>query len=164
MNRQQIAVKLTLDKLGLDCSMKSFENRLILQKAVYLCQAAGVNLGYYYQWYLYGPYSPSLTRDAYTVAEAVGQEMDDSVGWKLDQSSTRRLKIVKILIPEDEKTEIKRQLELLASVHFLVNRQQVSGGNAKEITETLHRFKKDFREEEVKTALETLKENGLLAA
>lgn len=164
MNRQQIAVKLTLDKLGLDCGMSSFEDRLILQKAVYLCQAAGVNLGYYYHWYLHGPYSPSLTRDAYAVAEAVAQGMDDSTGWKLDASSTQRLEKIKALIPKDEKATIKRQLELLASVHFLVNRQQISGRNAKEITETLSRFNKDFREEEVETALETLNRNGLLAA
>jgi uncharacterized protein YwgA len=132
MNRLQIAVKLTLDKLGLGCSMKSFEDRLILQKAIYLCQAAGVNLGYYYQWYLYGPYSPSLTRDAYAVSEAVAQGMDDFTGWKLDASSTRRLEKIKALIPRDEKATIKRQLELLASVHFLVTRQQVSGRNERD--------------------------------
>ena len=164
MNRKQIAVRLTIDGLGLDCGMRAFEDRLILQKAIYLCQTAGVNLGYYYQWYLYGPYNPSLTRDAYAVAEAVSQKMDDSEDWKLDRSSVRCLDKIKALIPKGEKTEIRRQLELLASVHFLVTRQQVSGRNAKEMAETLRRFNKNFREEEVEEALETLDNNGLFTA
>ena len=63
MDRQQIGVKLTIDGLKLPFKVDSFEDRLIMQKAVYLAQAGGVNLGYYYHWYLYGPYSPSLHSD-----------------------------------------------------------------------------------------------------
>ena len=63
MDRQQIGVKLAIDGLKLPFVIDTFMDRLIMQKAVYLAQAAGVNLGYYYHWYLHGPYSPSLTRD-----------------------------------------------------------------------------------------------------
>jgi len=54
MDRQQIGVKLTTDSLKLPFQIGTFEDRLIMQKAVYLAQAAGVNLGYYYHWYLHG--------------------------------------------------------------------------------------------------------------
>ena len=36
MDRQQIGVKLTIDGLGLDFKINSFQDRLIMQKAVYL--------------------------------------------------------------------------------------------------------------------------------
>jgi hypothetical protein len=48
-------------------SVDSFQERLKLQKTVYLLQAFGIYLGYGFNWYLYGPYSPGLTRDAYEV-------------------------------------------------------------------------------------------------
>jgi hypothetical protein len=48
-------------------SVDSFHERLKVQKTVYLMQAFGIYLGYGFNWYLYGPYSPGLTRDAYEV-------------------------------------------------------------------------------------------------
>ncbi|MHC4111256.1 MAG: hypothetical protein ACYSUY_09275 [Planctomycetota bacterium] len=164
MDRQQIGLKLTVDGLNLPFQISTFEDRLILQKAVYLAQAAGVNLGYYYHWYLYGPYSPSLTRDEYAIGFERGQGVDDSEGWKLDDESTGRLKKLQSLIPKGNRPEVRKKLELLASVHFLVNRRQVRQNDAREIAATLERFKKDFSEEEVQNALRELVDYGLLAA
>lgn len=48
-------------------SMGTFDNRLKLQKIIYLLQASGVNLGFSYSLYLYGPYCPELTKMAYLV-------------------------------------------------------------------------------------------------
>lgn len=45
----------------------SFDERLILQKTVYLMQEFGLFIGYNYSWYLRGPYSPSLSKDAYNL-------------------------------------------------------------------------------------------------
>jgi len=162
MDRQQIALKLTLDGLKLPFEINSFEDRLILQKAVYLAQARGINLGYYYHWYLHGPYCPSLTRDEYAIDYERRQEVDESNGWKLDGESEDRLKELRKLIPSGGRTEVRRKLELLASVHFLVSRKQVRGSDAKEITATLKRFEKDFSEQEVENALRELIDNGLL--
>jgi uncharacterized protein YwgA len=162
MDRQQIALKLAIDGLGLDFRIGSFQERLILQKVVHLVQAGGVNLGYYYHWYLHGPYCPSLTRDAYAIESELGQGLDESEGWKLDDESQQRLKNLQSLIPQREPAEIGRKLELLASVHFLVNRKQVRERDATEIRMTLERFNKDFTEEEVESGLRELAENDLL--
>jgi len=164
MDRQQIGLKLTVDGLKLPFRIDTFEDRLILQKAVYLAQAKGVNLGYYYHWYLHGPYSPSLTRDEYAIGYERNQGIDDSEGWKLDDDSSERLKKLQNLIPKGERAHIRQKLELLASVHFLVNRRQVRQNDAREIAETLERFKKNFSEEEVQDALRELIDYGLLAA
>jgi len=48
-------------------SLDKFQDRLRLQKTVYLLQAFGIYLGYNFNWYLYGPYSPALARDAFEV-------------------------------------------------------------------------------------------------
>lgn len=162
MDKQQIGVKLAMDGLKPPFKINGFEDRLILQKAIYLAQAAGVNLGYYYHWYLYGPYCSSLTRDAYTIAEELAQDMDESAGWKLDDESNERLKGLRKLIPEGQQGKVRRKLELLASVHFLVNRKQVHQNDAAGITMTLKSFNKDFSEEEVTNALRELVKHGLL--
>ena len=164
MDRQQIGVRLTIDGLGLPFEINSFRDRLILQKAIYLAQAAGVNLGYYYHWYLHGPYSPSLTRDEYPIAMDISSDMDESKGWKLDDSSLQRLEEIRDIFRESDRYNLAKKLELLASVHFLIDRKQVSKVDTSRITATLERFNKDFSEEDVKEALQELKAYGLLAA
>ena len=164
MDRQQIGVKLTIDGLNLPFKIDSFVDRLIMQKSVYLAQAAGVNLGYYYHWYLHGPYSPSLTQDEYAIATDISVGPDEAEGWKLDDASSQRLERIRGIFTEPERDKLAEKLELLASVHFLIERKQVSKVNTSRITATLKRFKKDFSEEDVKKALEELKTHGLLAA
>lgn len=164
MDRQQIGVKLTVDGLNLPFKTEFFVDRLIMQKAVYLAQAAGVNLGYFYQWYLHGPYSPSLTRDEFAIAADIASGMNDSEGWKLDESSLRRLEGIRAIFSESERGKLAKKLELLASVHFLIDRKQVSKIDTGRITATLGRFNKNFSNEEVKEALMELQHYGLLAA
>jgi uncharacterized protein YwgA len=162
MDRQQIGLRLTVKGLNLPFQINTFEDRLILQKAVYLAQTAGVNLGYYYHWYLYGPYSPSLTRDEYAIYTDISAGMDESEGWKLDDSSSQRLEEIRGIFVKPERDKLAKKLELLASVHFLITRKQVSQRITEEITSILRRFNKDFSEEEVQNALRELKDYGLL--
>ena len=164
MDRQQIGVKLTVDGLGLKFKIDTFMDRLIMQKAVYLAQAKGVNLGYFYHWYLHGPYSPSLTRGEYAIAADIGFGMDDSEGWKLDDQSSQRLKEIKGIFSEPDRDKLATKLELLASVHFLIDRKQASKADAGRITTTLRQYNKPFSEEDVQNAIGELTRYGLLAA
>jgi uncharacterized protein YwgA len=164
MDRRQIGMKLTIDGLGLPFKIDGFMDRLIMQKAVYLAQAAGVNLGYYHHWYLYGPYSPSLTQDEYAIGADVAAGMDESKVWKLDDGSSRRLREIRELFAEDDRSKLAKKLELLASVHFLIDREQISEVDASQITTILKRFNKDFSVEDVSNAMEELKAYGLLPA
>ena len=162
MDRQQIGVKLAIDGLNLPFKIDGFQDRLIMQKSVYLAQTAGVNLGYYYHWYLHGPYSPSLTRDEYAIAMDISADMYESEGWKLDGSSSEQLERIRDLFAEPDRDKLAKKLELLASAHFLINTRQVSGNNAEQITATLKRFDKPFSEKDVQNALEELISYGLL--
>ena len=166
MDRQQIALKLAIEGLELPFKINTFDDRLILQKTVYLAQAIGVHLGYYYQWYLHGPYCPSLTRDEYTIALELGKGLDESKGWALDNVSQKLLGKLKNFISKTKKEGRSRKLELLASVHFLITRHQVPVNpmqQTEEITATLKKYNKDFSQQEVEKAVRELKEYVLLA-
>ncbi len=65
MDRPRLLAGL-LRRVG-DYNLQTFGDRLILQKTVYLLQAFGIYLGYQFNWYLRGPYSPQLTKDAFSV-------------------------------------------------------------------------------------------------
>lgn len=163
MDRRQIALKLAADAWGLDFRISTFEDRLILQKAVYLMQAAGVHLGHYYQWYLHGPYSPSLTRDVYAVSADLAQGLDDARGWTLDQHSVSVLERLSGLVRTENRSQLARKLELLASIHFLITRKQVTRPNDDaQIAEVLHRFGKDFGQRDVEGGRRELCEHELL--
>lgn len=47
----------------------TFENRLKLQKFFFLMKAWKLDLGYPFNLYLRGPYSPELTRDAFQISD-----------------------------------------------------------------------------------------------
>lgn len=162
MDRQQIGVKLALKGLGRPFNVASFDDRLILQKTIYLVQARGIHLGYYYHWYLYGPYCPSLTRDLYAILSEGKYADEECERWKLDKGSSTRLKKLTPLFSESDTKTLADTLELLASVHFLVERKQVAGGNAKQIRRILKRYEKTFSLEQIRQALGDLRKYVLL--
>lgn len=61
MEGPQIRLKLVLDHLGISPDVSTLQNRICIQKAIFLAKYAGVDLGYSYNWYVHGPYSPELT-------------------------------------------------------------------------------------------------------
>ena len=162
MDRQQIGLKLAVEGLGLEFKINNFQDRLILQKAIYLTQAVGVDLGYYYHWYLHGPYCSALTSDAFAVVADFSPEFDESKGWKLDETSCGRLEGLRSIFSNDNREELARDLELLASVQFLVDRKQVARNDVRGITLILERYKKPFTETQVQEALEELTTHALL--
>ncbi|MCK5225409.1 MAG: hypothetical protein KAQ89_01690 [Planctomycetes bacterium] len=155
MDRQQVGVMLVLeDGLGLKFDISCFNDRLICQKAIYLAQAVGINLGYYYHWYLHGPYCSSLTKDGYDInTEIQSREWDE---WQLDEASRTKLKKIRRVFDVQDRKQLASKIELFASVHFLIDRKRVTDRNVTEITDTLRRFDKPFDESQVRKALEEL--------
>jgi hypothetical protein len=164
MDRQQIGLKLALDALDRTLDLSSFGHRLILQKTVYLAQACGVDLGYDFHWYLRGPYSPALTRDAFAVKAELGLNAEDLRDWKLDPRSHARLATLRNLMPTDENTSsLSKRLELLASVHFVVSTRQAKVSDPAGVESVLRRSKKEFTVAEVTQAIQDLTTHELLA-
>jgi uncharacterized protein YwgA len=161
MDRQQIGLKLALDSLGRELSLDDFDSRLALQKMIYLVQAAGVHLGYTYGWYLRGPYSRELTRDAFSVRAELMQSADGWNEWKLDPVSENRLAGLRQMFEAIPDKSQSRWLELLASVHFLLETRQGNAGNIPGLRQVLLSNRKDFSEEEISRAIEELKKHAL---
>lgn len=162
MDRQQIGLKLTLETLGLPLRLDEFDERMAVQKAIYLCQGGGVHLGYRYNWYLRGPYSPDLTRDAFDLRAKASAGLVEFAGSNLDEPSVRRLNDLRPLLFAGPEAERPRRLELLASVLFLKKTYDGRGKDAAGLREILERNDKHFSEDEIRHALADLAQYGLL--
>jgi len=160
MDRQQIGLKLAMDSLGIPVQMGTFEDRLVLQKAVYLAEAAEVALGYHFRWYLRGPYCSLLASDGFSVETS----QDEADQWTLDGDSLENLRGIQSLMQKSRPAdmELAPWLELLASVHFLVSRKQVAHDDIHEILSTLEKYNKRYDKPQVQRALRRLRKHGLL--
>lgn len=102
-------------KRVIDYNIDTFEGRLTLQKTVYLLQAFGLHLGYNFSWYLYGPYSPDLTKDAYEIKDIY----KDIPKMKfVNEEKERRFREFIRFIHNFE-DNLPYWLEILSSIHFL---------------------------------------------
>jgi hypothetical protein len=128
----QIAVlKLVLDELGLDQIISTMDDRIEIQKAVCLIQEGGLHLGYSYNWYVRGPYSPSLASDYYALAQADGSTTANLV---LTDFAKRVVDYVRPLMNKPEQFPLGRVywLELLASIIYLRKRLRLSDDATRE--------------------------------
>ncbi|MCH7910429.1 MAG: hypothetical protein IIB38_12535 [Candidatus Hydrogenedentes bacterium] len=127
MDGSLVVLKLFLDELGIDTKIESLNDRKRVQKAVYLGQLSGIDLGYRFGWYLLGPYSTSLARDYYELADEIDLGELPPAGRQLKGPIRERLaKIVPILEPPEGFSESPEDwLELLASYHYLLRIQKL---------------------------------------
>ncbi|KGD19553.1 hypothetical protein DP42_4659 [Burkholderia pseudomallei] len=124
---------MALEAADQSLAVDSLEDRMRLQKAVYLMQAAGANLGYRYSWYLRGPYSTALTQDYFAIAEAIGEgDLDDTRSLKAEVAQRIR-KAAKVLVKPAAARNISTHswFELLASLHYLSKTENFGGAALK---------------------------------
>ena len=128
MDGSLVVLKLFLDELGIDTKIESLNDRKRVQKAVYLGQLSGIDLGYRFGWYLLGPYSTSLARDYYELADEIDLGESPPAGRQLKGPIKERLaKIVPILEPPEGFDESPEDwLELLASYQYLRRIQKLN--------------------------------------
>jgi len=91
----------------------TFEGRLVFQKSVYLMQAFGIYLGYRFNWYLRGPYSPSLTKDGFELSDNLAQYTPA----RFHQETECRFQQFLGFLGRHKNDE--KWLEVAASIHFL---------------------------------------------
>ena len=121
MDKNHILLKLLLDEIGFqDIRIDYFNARKVLQKKIYLLQLTGVDLGYRYNWYLQGPYSPALANAAFTLRDEIkyDREFED---YQLNSKTMSRLATLARIVdlPGSPTTEEPEWVELLASLHYL---------------------------------------------
>src|SRR2546421_10312433 len=121
MDSRLILLKLFLDELGVPDDIATVDDRKRVQKAVYLGQRSGLNLGYRFGWYLMGPYSPGLTKDYFALSEAISSGDREYESHALGPTSKAQLhRIASLcLVPANVAASQEDWLELLASLHYL---------------------------------------------
>jgi len=102
----------------------AIEERMQLQKIVYLLQAAGIHLGYGFGWNKYGPYSQDLANDAYAVLSVEPDEYEATKTWVFKTSTEKKLKSFEKFLSDFQQNY--KMLELVASVDFMNHVWRVS--------------------------------------
>lgn len=118
--KTQIAVAAILNDLEVPFSVEGKEDRLKIQKAIYLSQAAGAKLGYSYNWYLNGPYSPSLTEDYYDAQTRIHELSEYVVS---DELASKLAPVRKLLALRPKDVSEVEWLEATASLDYMVRVQ-----------------------------------------
>jgi uncharacterized protein YwgA len=139
MNVSQNVIAATLSDLDVPLSITALDDRKLLQKAIYLAQEAGVDLGYRYGWHLLGPYSTSLAEDCLSAGSIDG---DGSIT-PLRATYRKKLAMLKPFFEPPAETKLSKSqwLELLAALHFL---RKYVGQTDSQARATLQRQKRQF--------------------
>lgn len=161
MDNKQLALKVMLDVLGESSDISTVNDRLRVQKAVYLAQVMGINLGYHYSWYVKGPYSPGLTQDYYRVSEAIAGGDESHANRTLNAGLLNLAPRIRAAIAKPEDIQEPREwwLEALASLHFLL---RISGYSVDKAREYLSQVKPHLNNI-FDRALVHLRQHGLVA-
>ena len=118
MDNRVVATRLVLEELGFGASVDTINRRIEAQKLVFLSQQLGIGLGYSYNWYVKGPYSPSLTKAYYSPEWSLSA--GELAKFRLtEQASSAVQKIRKALEHKPHNAQRWQWLELLASIVYL---------------------------------------------
>jgi uncharacterized protein YwgA len=159
MNTKLKALKLILDEIDVPSKITAVEDRKKVQKAIYLGQEAGVDLGFHFGWYKMGPYSPELTKDYYDLAEELALNDNDFSCSELASAVKERLVVVKSIIKPPEGVNLPQEdwMELLASLCYL----QKNNNSFEEAKTILHAEKRNLFDY-VDIAESILKKNSMV--
>ena len=113
--------------LGKDFNGRSFDDRLKLQKIVYLLENMGVSIGdYNYRWYKHGPYSQTLQDeilDNKTIINPSDLYLSDYAKEKIKDLNKTLSSL------NDPAYDLEQWLECLASLLFIKRNEKVSNEN-----------------------------------
>lgn len=125
MDKMDIAKGLIFKGLNI-YSKDSLEDRVIIQKKVYLLQQKGIDLGYEYNWYLKGPYSPTLTKYVYDKLDTLATIGYDE--FLLNDEVVEKIETIN-KFEEDKPNNLSKAswYELLASILYIYNNHYMWG-------------------------------------
>jgi uncharacterized protein YwgA len=143
----------SLYALGIDPRMNTFAERKQIQKLVYLLDKVfGMDFHFSYSWYLHGPYSPEVTRIIFDVIEH--RQNVDSNNLILPREDLRRIERLKSFLGKDINSN--DQLELLASVSFLLQYPNDPKITQEDIVTFLKAKKPYFDDDQIREAIKRL--------
>lgn len=139
-------------------SMDGFDDRLRLQKFIYLLQSFDVFLGYHYSWYIRGPYCSTLSTCGFALKDIYQKIPNDAKMEFTDPDIRARFKKFKEFISGREMNN--DWLEIAASIHL----QNRLGNTRKVVIQKVVDKQERFTRKQVEGAWAVLEKWGLLTA
>lgn len=139
-----------------DFHYSEFNQRMEMQKAIYLLQDMGVPVGDYgFRWYLHGPYSQSLQDDMHQAS------LRGCADLTLSKEYADGIMRLRDLVHSDRKSNytISSWVECLASLHYLTKNILSFDAKKEEAVDELEKRKEHLNNHEANlSAYELLKE------
>lgn len=152
MNNSHIATAVAIRDLK--CySLETLNDRILLQKKVYLAQDIGLPLGYGYSWYIHGPYSTDLTAVAYQIIPEGDTAIENHSLKEPYASIISKVNSLESVINEKNlKISVVQWYELIASIAYWYKRGH---DNESKIVDIIRATKPQFTEEQIKAGYST---------
>ena len=110
-------VSVILKELEVPLNVSTKRDRIAMQKAIYLAQTRGADLGYRFSWYINGPYASALANTYYLLDE----DCTPYEGFSADEAFKQQLAPVKNLIAaKPPEANLADWLEAVGSLDFMV--------------------------------------------
>ncbi len=155
MNRESVELGFILKQIkDYNFSMDEFDERLKLQKLVYLLQSCGVYLGYDFSWYLRGPYCSLLAHNAFSLENY--DQIPDDIELKKSDDKKNFEKFLKFINNKNID-----DLEIAASLHYLKKVHGYGVGD-KTIIGWVVAKRKNFTESQVQKIWQEMKKYQLI--
>ncbi|MDR1696567.1 MAG: hypothetical protein LBR69_08100 [Endomicrobium sp.] len=142
MNKKNFFLFLSFSALGIKELLKGiredFVSRKRFQKIVYLLQEiSSFPLSYRYNLYIYGPYSPDLTKDLFLMSEDFSNLNALSADYTLKEEITKKITQIKddILDVRPASMDEVDWIELVATYHYLASKKYFDEDECKKYIE-----------------------------
>ncbi len=96
-----------------ELDMNSFDDRVKLQKLIFLLRSEGIEFDYHFNWYIRGPYSPRLAEDGFSLEKHLRRSNLHYEATKKELDVLKKIKKAHHLIDDSNSAE------LVASYLFL---------------------------------------------
>lgn len=143
--------------IGKDAGIKTFRDRLIIQKMTYLLKSAGFAPDYFYSWYVRGPYSIGLSNDSRNYYRTK-QEFSSKLTEKEEDLVNRMRAFLSDDLRDLDRLDVT--LEIYGSLLFLRDERKLSI-NSNELVALLKYLKPWFTMEEIPAAADKMKGSDL---
>ena len=106
--------------IDLDFGIDTFNDRLILQKMVFILQEFNIDLNYPFNWYMHGPYSPELASDAFNYLPILEKKLKNNPPINFKNSEQKKIIKVAQLISEAKTNTSMDETLLLEAISSLI--------------------------------------------
>lgn len=162
MDRRLTGIYVLMRELVGGFRIEELEERVFVQKAIYLLQVLGIDLRFRFSWYLRGPYSTDLTQCVFEInGDKKLQERAESYSLRREVvPGVDRLR--GILEAKPEVLDPPDWLELLSSIHYLkhISKADISQDSVGDVLRDVGKEK--FSDDQANAAWEELAATGLI--